>query len=135
MGWTTTGTRFTDFASYDAFTREWLTECRRLLRKDGTIWVIGAYHNIFRIGAILQDLGFWILNDVVWRKSNPMPNFRGRRFTNAHETLIWGGAREGVPLPLQLPGDEGTERRHPDAQRLVHSAVYRRGAVAKRAWG
>jgi modification methylase len=81
--------RFTDFASYDAFTREWLTECRRLLRKDGTIWVIGAYHNIFRIGAILQDLGFWILNDVVWRKSNPMPNFRGRRFTNAHETLIW----------------------------------------------
>jgi modification methylase len=81
--------RFTDFASYDAFTREWLTECRRLLRKDGTLWVIGAYHNIFRIGAILQDLGFWILNDVIWRKSNPMPNFRGRRFTNAHETLIW----------------------------------------------
>ncbi len=81
--------RFSDFAAYDAFTREWLTECRRLLRKDGTIWVMGAYHNIFRIGAILQDLGFWILNDVIWRKSNPMPNFRGRRFTNAHETLIW----------------------------------------------
>ena len=81
--------RFSDFASYDAFTREWLTECRRLLRKDGTLWVIGAYHNIFRIGAILQDLGFWILNDVIWRKSNPMPNFRGRRFTTAHETLIW----------------------------------------------
>ena len=81
--------RFTDFASYDVFTRDWLTECRRLLRKDGTLWVIGAYHNIFRIGAILQDLGFWILNDVIWRKSNPMPNFRGRRFTNAHETLIW----------------------------------------------
>ena len=81
--------RFTDFAAYDAFTREWLTECRRLLRKDGTIWVMGAYHNIFRIGTILQDLGFWILNDVIWRKSNPMPNFRGRRFTNAHETLIW----------------------------------------------
>ena len=81
--------RFQDFASYDAFTREWLTECRRVLRKDGTIWVMGAYHNIFRIGAILQDLGFWILNDVIWRKSNPMPNFRGRRFTNAHETLIW----------------------------------------------
>lgn len=81
--------RFADFASYDSFTREWLTECRRLLRKDGTLWVIGAYHNIFRIGAILQDLGFWILNDVIWRKSNPMPNFRGRRFTNAHETLIW----------------------------------------------
>src|SRR5580658_8949016 len=81
--------RFTDFAAYDAFTREWLTECRRLLRKDGTLWVIGAYHNIFRIGTILQDLGFWVLNDVIWRKSNPMPNFRGRRFTNAHETLIW----------------------------------------------
>ncbi len=81
--------QFTDFAAYDAFTRAWLAECRRLLRKDGTLWVIGAYHNIFRIGAILQDLGFWILNDVVWRKSNPMPNFRGRRFTNAHETLIW----------------------------------------------
>ena len=81
--------RFTDFDAYDAFTRAWLTECRRLLRKDGTIWVIGAYHNIFRIGAILQDLGFWILNDVIWRKTNPMPNFRGRRFTNAHETLIW----------------------------------------------
>ena len=81
--------RFTDFATYDAFTRAWLTECRRLLRKDGTIWVIGAYHNIYRIGAMLQDLGFWILNDIVWRKSNPMPNFRGRRFTNAHETLIW----------------------------------------------
>jgi len=81
--------KFTDFPAYDAFTRDWLTECRRVLRKDGTIWVIGSYHNIFRIGAILQDLGFWILNDVVWRKSNPMPNFRGRRFTNAHETMIW----------------------------------------------
>jgi modification methylase len=81
--------RFTDFAAYDAFTREWLEECRRVLRKDGTLWVIGSYHNIFRIGAILQELGFWILNDVIWRKSNPMPNFRGRRFTNAHETLIW----------------------------------------------
>jgi len=81
--------RFGDFAAYDAFTRDWLGQCRRLLCKDGTIWVIGAYHNIFRIGSILQDLGFWILNDVVWRKANPMPNFRGRRFTNAHETLIW----------------------------------------------
>ena len=81
--------RFTDFAAYDAFTRDWLGECRRLLRKDGTLWVIGTYHNIFRIGAILQEMGFWILNDIVWRKANPMPNFRGRRFTNAHETLIW----------------------------------------------
>ena len=81
--------RFSDFAAYDAFTREWLGECRRLLRKDGTLWVIGSYHNIFRIGAILQEMDFWLLNDVVWRKANPMPNFRGRRFTNAHETLIW----------------------------------------------
>ncbi len=81
--------KFTDFAAYDAFTHEWLSEVRRVLRKDGTLWVIGSYHNIFRIGAILQELGFWILNDVIWRKSNPMPNFRGRRFTNAHETLIW----------------------------------------------
>jgi len=81
--------RFPDLAAYDAFTRAWLTECRRVLRKDGTIWVIGAYHNVFRLGVALQDLGFWILNDVIWRKANPMPNFRGRRFTNAHETLIW----------------------------------------------
>ncbi len=81
--------KFTDYAAYDAFCVEWLTECRRILRKDGTLWVIGSYHNIFRIGAILQELGFWILNDIIWRKSNPMPNFRGRRFTNAHETLIW----------------------------------------------
>ena len=81
--------RFVDFETYDVFTRAWLSEARRLLRKDGTLWVIGSYHNIFRIGTILQDLGFWILNDVIWRKSNPMPNFRGRRFTNAHETLIW----------------------------------------------
>src|ERR1700728_3601434 len=81
--------QFTDFAAYDAFSRAWLTEARRLLKPTGALWVIGSYHNIFRIGAALQDLGFWILNDVVWRKSNPMPNFRGRRFTNAHETLIW----------------------------------------------
>jgi modification methylase len=85
--------KFASFAEYDAFTRAWLAACRRLLKPAGTLWVIGSYHNIFRVGAILQDLGFWILNDVVWRKSNPMPNFRGRRFTNAHETLIWA-ARE-----------------------------------------
>jgi modification methylase len=85
--------RFDDFATYDSFTREWLTEVRRVLRKDGTLWVIGSYHNVFRLGTALQDLGFWILNDVIWRKANPMPNFRGRRFTNAHETLIWA-ARE-----------------------------------------
>jgi modification methylase len=85
--------KFASFAEYDAFTRAWLCACRRLLKPAGTLWVIGSYHNIYRVGAILQDLGFWILNDVVWRKSNPMPNFRGRRFTNAHETLIWA-ARE-----------------------------------------
>ena len=81
--------RFDDPAAYDAFTRAWLGAARRLLTDDGGLWVIGSYHNIFRVGAILQDLGFWILNDIVWRKTNPMPNFRGRRFTNAHETLIW----------------------------------------------
>jgi modification methylase len=81
--------KFASFADYDAFTRAWLSACRRVLKPAATLWVIGSYHNIFRVGAILQDLGFWILNDVVWRKSNPMPNFRGRRFTNAHETLIW----------------------------------------------
>ncbi len=81
--------KFADFAAYDTFTRAWMSECRRILKDDGTFWVIGSYHNIFRVGTILQDLGFWILNDVVWRKTNPMPNFRGTRFTNAHETMIW----------------------------------------------
>ena len=83
--------RFDDFASYDRFTRDWLNEARRVLKPDGAIWVIGSYHNIFRVGATLQDLGFWILNDVIWVKTNPMPNFRGSRLTNAHETLIWAG--------------------------------------------
>ncbi|MBR0657560.1 site-specific DNA-methyltransferase [Plastoroseomonas arctica] len=81
--------KYDSFAAYDAFSRAWLTEARRVLRRDGTLWLIGAYHNIFRLGVALQDLDFWILNDVIWRKANPMPNFRGRRFTNAHETLIW----------------------------------------------
>ena len=81
--------KFASFADYDQFTRAWLTECRRVLKPDGALWVIGSYHNVFRLGTALQDLGFWILNDVVWRKTNPMPNFRGTRFTNAHETLIW----------------------------------------------
>lgn len=81
--------KFADFAEYDRFTRAWLTECRRILKPDGAIWVIGSYHNVFRLGVALQDLGYWILNDVVWRKTNPMPNFKGTRFTNAHETLIW----------------------------------------------
>jgi len=81
--------QFSSFEAYDRFTREWLLAARRCLKDTGTLWVIGSYHNIFRVGTVLQDLGFWILNDVVWRKSNPMPNFKGRRFTNAHETLIW----------------------------------------------
>ena len=81
--------KFASFADYDEFTRAWLAGCRRVLKDTGTIWVIGSYHNIYRVGAILQDLGFWFLNDVVWRKTNPMPNFRGRRFTNAHETILW----------------------------------------------
>jgi modification methylase len=81
--------KFGSFADYDRFTREWLAGCRRVLKPEGALWVIGSYHNIFRVGTILQDLGFWILNDVIWRKTNPMPNFRGRRFTNAHETLLW----------------------------------------------
>ncbi|WP_149757263.1 site-specific DNA-methyltransferase [Roseivivax sediminis] len=88
--------RFEGFSSYDAFTRAWLKEARRVLKPDGAIWVIGSYHNIFRVGAALQDEGYWILNDVVWRKSNPMPNFRGKRFTNAHETLIWASRSEGA---------------------------------------
>ncbi len=81
--------KFASFADYDAFTRAWLAECRRVLKPNGTLFVIGSYHNIFRVGTALQDLGFWLLNDIVWRKANPMPNFRGRRFTNAHETMIW----------------------------------------------
>jgi modification methylase len=85
--------KFSSFSAYDDFTRAWLVACRRVMKRNATLWVIGSYHNIFRVGAMLQNVGFWILNDVVWRKSNPMPNFRGRRFTNAHETLIWA-ARE-----------------------------------------
>jgi len=81
--------KFASFKHYDDFTYAWLKACKRVMKPAATIWVIGSYHNIFRVGTIMQDLGFWILNDVIWRKSNPMPNFRGRRFTNAHETLIW----------------------------------------------
>jgi modification methylase len=86
--------KFATFAAYDEFTRAWLGEARRILKPNGTLWVIGSYHNIFRVGAALQDAGYWILNDIIWRKSNPMPNFRGTRFTNAHETLIWASRSE-----------------------------------------
>lgn len=90
--------RFGSFEEYDRFTRDWLNEARRVLKPDGAIWVIGSYHNIFRVGSALQDLGYWLLNDVIWVKSNPMPNFRGTRFTNAHETLIWASkSKESRP--------------------------------------
>ncbi|ANT59899.1 MULTISPECIES: site-specific DNA-methyltransferase [Roseobacteraceae] len=88
--------QFDSFAVYDRFTRAWLKAAKRLLKPNGALWVIGSYHNIFRVGAALQDEGYWILNDVVWRKSNPMPNFRGKRFTNAHETMIWASKSEGA---------------------------------------
>ena len=88
--------QFKGFAEYDAFTREWLSASQCVLKETGTIWVIGSYHNIYRVGSIMQDLGFWILNDVVWVKSNPMPNFRGVRFTNAHETMIWAQKKQGA---------------------------------------
>ncbi|MCI4660429.1 MAG: site-specific DNA-methyltransferase [Neomegalonema sp.] len=87
--------QFASFAAYDDFTRAWLLEARRVLKDEGALWVIGSYHNIFRVGATLQDLGFWVMNDIIWRKSNPMPNFRGKRFTNAHETLIWCSKSQG----------------------------------------
>lgn len=88
--------KFESFAEYDEFTRKWLSASRRVLKESGTIWVIGTYHNIYRVGAIMQDLGFWFLNDIVFIKSNPMPNFRGVRFTNAHETLIWAQKKKGA---------------------------------------
>ena len=86
--------KFSSIDAYDAFTRAWLAEAKRVLKEDGAIWVIGSYHNIFKVGSAIQDLGYWILNDIVWRKANPMPNFRGTRFTNAHETLIWASTGE-----------------------------------------
>ena len=96
--------RFDSFEAYDAFTRAWLLAARRVLKPTGSIWVIGSYHNIFRVGAIMQDIGFWMLNDVIWRKANPMPNFRGRRLQTAHETLIWA-ARTGISRSATAPSD------------------------------
>jgi len=130
--------KFGSFAAYDSFTREWLQACRRALKPSGSLWVIGSYHNIFRVGAILQDLGFWVLNDVIWRKTNPMPNFRGRRFTNAHETLIWASmgpkarytfnyeAMKALNEDLQMRSDwlfpicSGAERLREDCGRKTH---------------
>ena len=99
--------KFEGFAEYDAFTREWLSACYRVLKDTGTIWVIGSYHNIYRVGAILQDLGFWILNDIVWIKHNPMPNFRGVRFTNAHETMIWAQKKQGARYTFNYKSMKG----------------------------
>lgn len=99
--------KFASFEEYDRFTRAWLAECRRVLKPDGALWLIGSYHNVFRLGAALQDLGFWILNDVVWRKVNPMPNFRGRRFTNAHETLIWAARDQKSRYTFNYEGLKG----------------------------
>jgi modification methylase len=130
--------KFEDFAAYDGFTRAWMSEARRVLKDDGAIWVIGAYHNIFRVGAVLQDLGFWILNDVVWRKTNPMPNFKGTRLTNAHETLIWAAKSKAAKYTfnydaLKMFNDElqmrsdwtiplctGAERLKDEAGRKLH---------------
>ena len=107
--------QFSSFAAYDRFTNEWLNEARRLLKPNGAIWVIGSYYNIFRVGAALQNQGFWILNDVVWRKSNPMPNFRGKRLTNAHETMIWASKSEGAKYTFNYEAlkslNEGTQMR------------------------
>ena len=107
--------QFDSFKAYDTFTRDWLAAARRLLKPNGAIWVIGSYHNIFRVGAAMQDAGFWLLNDVVWRKSNPMPNFRGKRFTNAHETLIWASKAEGAKYTFNYEAlkelNEGTQMR------------------------
>ena len=99
--------QFDSFAAYDGFSRAWLSACKRVLKSTGTIWVIGSYHNIFRIGTILQDLGYWILNDVIWIKTNPMPNFRGVRFTNAHETLIWASTGKGEKYTFNHHGMKG----------------------------
>ncbi|MEM7191807.1 MAG: site-specific DNA-methyltransferase [Pseudomonadota bacterium] len=128
--------KFSNFAAYDRFSRDWLAACQRVLKPNGSLWVIGSYHNIFRVGAILQDLGFWVLNDVIWRKTNPMPNFRGRRFTNAHETLIWAStgqkarytfnydSMKSLNEDLQMRSDwllpicSGTERLRQDGRKM-----------------
>jgi DNA modification methylase len=101
--------KFASFEAYDEFTRQWLAACRRVLKPTGTIWVIGSYHNIFRVGTILQNLGFWILNDIVWIKTNPMPNFQGVRFTNAHETLIWASTGKGAKYTFHISSHERFE--------------------------
>ena len=107
--------QFESFRTYDEFTNNWLAAAKRILKKDGAIWIIGSYHNIFRVGSAVQNQGFWILNDVVWHKSNPMPNFRGMRFTNAHETLIWASKTDKSKYTFNYEAlkalNEGTQMR------------------------
>lgn len=142
--------QFESFAAYDAFTRAWLLACRRVLKPNGTIWVIGSYHNIFRVGTQLQDLGFWFLNDIVWRKTNPMPNFRGRRFQNAHETIIWASrdknaksytfnyeAMKAANDDVQMRSDwlfpicTGSERLKDDAGHKIHPTQKPEALIAR----
>src|SRR3546814_2586826 len=136
--YTTLFRSFDTLGAYDAFTHAWLQQARRILKPNGTIWVIGSYHNIFRVGAALQDRGFWILNDIIWRKANPLPNFTGTRFTNAHETLIWASKGEDARYTfnyrrmktlndeLQMRSDRSEEHtsEHPSLMR-ISSAVLR----------
>ena len=125
--------KFADFATYDAFTRAWLGAARRVMKRDATIVVIGSYHNIFRVGAILQDLGFWILNDIVWRKANPMPNFRGRRFTNAHETMIWAArSADAKAYTFNYETLKAGNEDYAGALRLVPADLHRRRAAERR---
>ncbi|MCC6905921.1 MAG: site-specific DNA-methyltransferase [Anaerolineae bacterium] len=125
---TDTWDQFDSTESYDAFSRRWLTACRRVLKPTGTLWVIGSYHNIYRVGAIMMDLGFWILNDIVWIKTNPMPNFRGTRFTNAHETLLWAQKARGERYTFNyramksLNADEGKQMRSDWLIPICHGA-------------
>src|ERR1700747_906543 len=129
--------KFSSFGAYDDFTRAWLLACRRVMKPSATLWVIGSYHNIFRVGTVLQDLGLLILHDVVWRKSNPMPNFRGRRFTNAHETLIWAArdaAKRNYTFNYEAlkAGNDDIQMRSDWLIPLCTGAERRKGAAGKK---
>ena len=129
--------KFASFSAYDSFTAAWLAAVRRVMKPDATLFVIGSYHNIFRVGSLLQDQGFWILNDIVWRKTNPMPNFRGRRFTNAHETLIWAARDSGAKnyrfnYELLKEGAKRGRRDHHPAVRHRLRVARLRGARSRR---
>ncbi len=124
--------KFNDFAHYDQFTRDWLAAAKRVLKPNGAIWVIGSYHNIFRVGATLQDLGYWMMNDVIWRKANPMPNFRGTRFTNAHETLIWATRSQDSKAVFNYDALKQSNDDTPDAVGLVVPDLHRSRAFERR---